>query len=94
MVLANCLAGTFFANRMSSSWYVLFQVSGEAEVGPDKHAEAGAAPDETGVALEVPGLRVHHELLQGAADEAGNVGAVAGEADGLLAKSGRSLDWS
>jgi hypothetical protein len=36
-------------------------------------------------------LRVHHELLQGAADEAGDVGAVAGKADGLLAKSGRSL---
>ena len=60
---------------------------GKAEVGPDEHAEAGAAPDEAGVALEVPGLRVHHELLQGAADDAGDIGGVAGEADSLLAKS-------
>jgi hypothetical protein len=64
---------------------------GEAEIGPDKHAEASAAPYETGVALEVPGLRVHHELLESAADEAGDVRAVTGEADGLLAKSGGSL---
>ena len=64
---------------------------GEAEVGPDEHAEAGAAPDESGVALEVPGLRVHHELLQSATDEAGDVGAVAGKADGLLSQSGGSL---
>ena len=63
----------------------------KAEVGPDEHAEAGAAPDESGVALEVPGLRVHHELLEGAADETGNVGAVASKADGLLSQSGGSL---
>lgn len=65
---------------------------GKTEVGPDEHAEAGAAPDESGVALEVPGLRVHHELLQCATDKAGDVGAVASKADGLLSQSGRSLN--
>ena len=64
----------------------------EAEVGPDEHAEAGAAPNESGVTLEVPGLRVHHELLQCATDEAGDVGAVTSKADGLLSQSGGPLD--
>jgi hypothetical protein len=65
---------------------------GEAEVGPDEHAEASAAPDESSVALKVPGLRVHHELLQSAADETGDIGAVASKADGLLSQSCRSLE--
>lgn len=60
---------------------------GQTEEAPDEHAQAGAAPDEAGVALEVPGLRVHHELLEGAADEACDVGAVASEADGLLSEA-------
>jgi hypothetical protein len=63
----------------------------EAEVGPDEHAEARAAPHEAGIAFEVPRLRVHHELLQRAADQAGDVGAVAGEADGFLAEAGGAL---
>ena len=67
---------------------------GQTEVGPDEHAEASAAPDESGVTLEVPGLRVHHELLQCAANEAGDVGAVASKTDGLLSQSSRSLNWS
>ena len=65
---------------------------GETEVGPDEHAEAGAAPDESNIALEVPGLRVHHELLQGAVDEASDVEAVRSKADGLLSQSGRALN--
>lgn len=66
----------------------------KAEVRPDEHAEASAAPDETGIALEVPCLRVHHELLEGATNQAGDVGAVTGEADGLLAESGGALERS
>ena len=62
----------------------------KSEVGPDEDDPSAAAPDESGVAAEIPGLRIHKVVLKSATNDTADVVSVAGKADGLLSQTSRA----
>jgi len=64
----------------------------KSEVGPDEDDPSTAAPDESGVATEIPGLGIHKVVLKSATNDTADVVSVAGKADRLLSQtSGANL---
>jgi hypothetical protein len=65
---------------------------GKSEVGPDEDDPSTAAPDKSGVAAEIPGLRIHKVVLQSATHHAADVVSITSKADRLLSQpSGANL---